>query len=76
MKKKWVIIGVCMMSLSYTVYRWNAKPENTDLWLMNVEALASGESSLPTDCIGIGSLDCPVSHQKVWYIASGYSLLP
>lgn len=74
MKKKWIIIGVCMMLLSYTVYRWNAKPENTDLWLMNVEALASGESSSPIRCIGVGSVDCPWSHEKVMYTVSGWSL--
>lgn len=39
----------------------------TSLLLDNVEALAQGESG-GTICYGIGSIDCPYSRDKVYFV--------
>lgn len=44
------------------------------LSLQNVEALASGETPIYTSCIGTGSVDCPIQHDKVKYVSQGFSL--
>lgn len=56
------------------------KSKVSSLLLENIEALAVGEDGTDggesgetvVQCIGRGSLDCPVSHQKVKYIICGY----
>lgn len=58
---------------------WVLKPieksQDADpLLLQNVEALASGEDSSQTHCYGRGSVDCPVSHDKVDVVYDSYSL--
>lgn len=40
----------------------------------NIEALAAGENQNAYKCWGTGSVDCPVSHDKVKYVFGGYSL--
>jgi len=40
----------------------------------NIEALAAGEGPNVYQCLGSGSLDCPIIHTKVKYVATGYSL--
>ncbi|MCY6324756.1 NVEALA domain-containing protein [Bacteroides fragilis] len=51
------------------------KSQDADpLLLQNVEALASGEDSSQTHCYGRGSVDCPVSHDKVDVVYDSYSL--
>ena len=52
-----------------------AKPENTqnDLLLMNIEALAAGENYVPIQCIGTGTVDCPLGG-KTKFVMIGYSL--
>lgn len=37
----------------------------SDLLLQNVEALANNERPVNTDCLGIGSVDCPLNSTKV-----------
>lgn len=44
------------------------------LSLQNVEALANGETPNYTFCIGAGSVDCPIQHDKVKYVSQGFSL--
>jgi hypothetical protein len=45
------------------------------LLLYNIEALAANSEHADIGhCYGTGTLDCPVSHDKVKYIAGGYSL--
>lgn len=44
------------------------------LLLYNVEALAADEGWNVVRCVNSGTLDCPVAHEKVKYIFSGYSL--
>lgn len=58
---------------------WYLKPvqkfQDVDpLLLQNVEALASGEESSQTHCYGRGSVDCPVSHDKVDIVYDAYSI--
>ncbi|WP_367627426.1 NVEALA domain-containing protein [Bacteroides sp. NGMCC 1.200775] len=58
---------------------WYLKPvqkfQDVDLLLLqNVEALASGEESSQTHCYGRGSVDCPVSHDKVDIVYDAYSI--
>lgn len=36
--------------------------------LLNVEALAQNENGDITFCLGIGSLDCPITSNKTKYI--------
>lgn len=48
--------------------------QSSSLVLLNIEALANNESSMNTDCVGIGSVDCPINHAKVEYVMQGYSL--
>lgn len=54
-------------------YSYADKQVASDLLLKNVEALAAGEGT-PTDCFGIGCVDCPFINKKVQYVISGYSL--
>lgn len=58
---------------------WYLKPvqkfQDVDpLLLQNVEALASGEESSQTHCYGRGSVDCPVSYDKVDIVYDAYSI--
>ncbi len=51
-----------------------AKPEKvqSDLLLMNIEALAAGENYVPIQCIGTGTVDCPLGG-KTKFVMIGYS---
>lgn len=44
------------------------EPTLTELMQENVEALAEGEEFENTLCYGIGSVDCPINHKKVYVI--------
>lgn len=48
-----------------------------DLFLANVEALAGGENGLDDRvyCEGNGSIDCPISSQKVWAVYNELSMV-
>lgn len=63
-----MIIAVVSISYMHTDRRMSS-----DLMLKNVEALA-GRESVNMDCVGIGSVNCPIDHSKVMYVLSGYSL--
>lgn len=45
--------------------------ELSDLMLENIEALASGEFGNTTHCVGLGSIDCPFSQEKVYWVMTG-----
>lgn len=75
MKKKVVILLLCTVAVLSTKYFSSPKAERSALLLYNVEALASDDEDIGISrCYGTGTLDCPVSHEKVEYIFRGYSL--
>lgn len=45
----------------------------TDLMSENVEALAAGESATKIVCWGVGSVDCPTTHNKVEIVRISYA---
>lgn len=71
---KIVILAVAVASVCY----WNSNKttgQAVSLALQNIEALADSEfPSGNSDCIGSGSLDCPMEHLKVKYVIQGHSL--
>ncbi|EKU90350.1 NVEALA domain-containing protein [Bacteroides oleiciplenus] len=73
-KIKIVVISLCAV-VSITVFcsRKSSK-QMDDLLLKNIEALARGEGDGYTYCLGVGSVDCPITQYKVEYVMSGYSL--
>ena len=46
----------------------------TGLMLDNVEALATGEDANLVFCWGIGRVDCPTTHRKVYMVQQNYTL--
>lgn len=54
-------------------YTKHSKERLDDLFLNNVEALATGEDNVPVHCYGSGSVDCP-SGAKVKFVISGFGL--
>ena len=73
MKKILFLLCIIVAVLS-TKYFASHKSGQSVLLLYNIEALAAGEHAQQGRCFGTGTLDCPVSHDKVEYIAGGYSL--
>ena len=55
-----LLVGIAVM----TVCRMNNKQYLSELALVNVEALATGEGDVPTSCYGSGNVDCPISEQS------------
>ena len=49
-----LLVGIAVM----TVCRMNNKQYLSELALVNVEALATGEGDVPTSCYGSGNVDC------------------
>ncbi|MFW9625039.1 NVEALA domain-containing protein [Bacteroides graminisolvens] len=57
---------VCTLTYLYK----KSKSVESELFMSNVEALASGENGGIIRCNGIGSLDCPQTQSKayrIWY---------
>ena len=74
MKKILFLLCIIVAVLS-TKYFASHKSGQSVLLLYNIEALAADdEYPLVSHCYGSGTLDCPVTHRKVEYIAGGYSL--
>ena len=73
MKRKSWMLGVLFVLVILVSYM--AKPEKvqSDLLLMNIEALAAGEDYVPIQCIGTGTVDCPLGG-KTKIVMIGYSL--
>lgn len=72
MKRKSWMLGVLFVLVILVSYM--AKPEKvqSDLLLMNIEALAAGEDHVPIQCIGTGTVDCPLGG-KTKFVMIGYS---
>ena len=73
MKRKSWMLGVLFVLIILVSYM--AKPEKvqSDLLLMNIEALAAGEDYVPIQCIGTGTVDCLLGG-KTKFVMIGYSL--
>ncbi len=67
MKTTVKLFGLFVLAFALTYLFNKRKNIETELFLSNVEALASGENS-DSSCLGVGSLDCPQDHSKVYYI--------
>lgn len=73
MKKKILFVGLVLVAVAAS-FQFNSKSENLEcLLLENIEALAYGETDNVYRCAGVGSVDCPINHNKVQYVAAGYS---
>ena len=73
MKKKILFIGLFLVAVVAS-FRLNTKCKKLEyLILENIEALASEESGNDYRCAGVGSVDCPINHSKVQYVATKYS---
>lgn len=70
MKAKFKILGLaaCAAVLVSVSVLQKKESVSNPLLLMNIEALASGESGGSAACIGYGSVDCPHNGVKVLYI--------
>lgn len=77
MKKK-ILFVVLVLVVAVASFQWGIKHEKMDtLMLENIEALASIEQeSGYVGCYGKGSVDCPNSTIKVYFVkkSTGYSL--
>ena len=73
MKKKILFMFLFLVAVAAS-FQWSVEHENLEsLMLENIEALASGEGHVSIDCLGSGSVDCPISHVKVYLVSeSGY----
>ncbi len=75
MKKLSILLFLlCMAAIGAIKMQSSHQDKVSSLLLYNIEALAAGEFMRPVYCLGRGSIDCPASHDKVDYVAEGYSL--
>lgn len=75
MKKSVIFLFLCIVAVGAIKNRSFHQNKVGSLLLYNVEALASDDEYMrPVQCVGIGSLDCPFSHEKVKNYFIGYSL--
>lgn len=73
MKKLVILLFLSIVAVAITKLVSYKKQENP-LLLYNIEALAADEHAGVGWCLGIGTVDCPVTHTKVEYVFGGYSL--
>ena len=66
MKKEILLVGLFVVVVSAATFYLHSseKRDLGDLMLKNIEALAAGESER-VSCRGMGSVDCPINHDKV-----------
>ena len=75
MKKKVLLAGMSLLLMTMVCYGSFHKEKTESALLMEtIEALAGGESHVPMHCVGFGTVDCPINHEKVKIVATGYSL--
>lgn len=65
-KMKLIFAAVCVIALVCVFTSKKEVAVADSLQLMNIEALASGESG--SRCVGTGSVECPYYGLKVYYI--------
>ena len=68
------VISLCAVGTITAFCSQKSGKKMDDLLLKNVEALAWGEGGVPSNCLGLGDVDCPFSKTKVKYVMTGYSL--
>ena len=74
MKSKLVLLTVVAAAVGCFLCRSQQQERTWDgLMQENVEALAWGEDVSRIDCIGLGSVDCPVTHMKVYIVQQNYA---
>lgn len=74
MKKKILFFSLLLVA-AFASFQFSNKHENlNDLMLENIEALASDEWEGRINCIGTGTVDCPINHVKVYFVAEPYNL--
>lgn len=73
MKKILVFVAVAAMVMGGYVYKMQSFERMPSLVLENVEALADPETD-NVFCVGVGSVDCPINHSKVYAYETPYSL--
>lgn len=75
MKKLSILLFLlCIVAIGVIKKQSSHQDKVSSLLLYNIEALAADEIMRPVRCLGRGSIDCPASHDKVDYVAEGYSL--
>lgn len=75
MKMKNLFIGLFLVAAIVASLQINSEKASLEsLMLENIDALASGEWDKPAHCVGTGSVDCPINHVKVYFVAGQYSL--
>jgi len=62
-----LIVTVMALAIGGWWVSYHHSVKVTSLLLDNVEALASGESG-GAICYGVGSIDCPYSREKVYFV--------
>ena len=70
MKKKMLWAGAALLASGVCIQQvmTDREPVLTELIQENVEALAEGEGYDRVTCYGTGSVDCPINHNKVYFI--------
>lgn len=76
MKKNLVMKSILVLCVIAAICYCNLpqKTQESSVILMNIEALAADENIKPMYCILKGTVDCPINHEKVKYVLSGYGL--
>lgn len=75
MKRKVLLAGMSLLVMTMVCYcSFHEEKIESALLMENIEALAGGESHVPMHCVGSGTVDCPINHEKVKMVATGYSL--
>lgn len=76
MKKKVLFISLFLLAvIAVSFQSYSEKNKLGDLILENIDALASDDEwGYNVECWGSGSVDCPITHVKVKFVAEGYSL--
>jgi len=68
MKIKFKIIGLFFLLLIMICVKTRVGNTQDDTLLLNIEALANIEGGGHYNCIYVGSVDCPISHVKVYAV--------
>ena len=68
-KRSKMLATLLIILFTIALVAFNKGHIEDDILLMDIEALAAREGSSGVLCTGIGSLDCPISHRRVYEIS-------